>query len=189
MKKDDKIQHKDWQPRISLKREVIEKWSQQYAYDGETDVIEAGSRAKKRGYYTQTEFLSVCDWKSRRTKWLSRENSPRAIEDATKIALAAEDPVDAVVALMKLSGVGIPVASALLHLAGNEYPLIDFRALWTMRPRDARVSLSLWSDYVLFCRAIARSIGVKMRILDRALWAYSKKHQPNVRKERLRSCD
>lgn len=81
---------------------------------------------------------------------------------------------------MALRGAQLPTASVLLHLARPDlYPIIDFRALWSLSINmpPASYGFAFWWAYVQACRELARSAGVTMRRLDRALWQYSKEHQ------------
>ncbi len=78
-----------------------------------------------------------------------------------------------------LDGVGWPTASAILHLFHkNKYPLLDFRALWSISIENYKYNFNFWWDYVLFTRKISEKNNIDMRTLDRALWQYSKNNQP-----------
>ncbi|MBI4851367.1 MAG: hypothetical protein HY819_06015 [Acidobacteria bacterium] len=46
-----------------------------------------------------------------------------------------------------------------------------------MSENTTQYSFSFWWDYVLFCREIAERNSISMRVLDRALWQYSKDNQ------------
>jgi hypothetical protein len=79
-----------------------------------------------------------------------------------------------------LEGVGLPTASVLLHVAHKEpYPIIDFRALWSLGLDTPPMyySFEFWQRYVSHCRELADAAGTDMRTLDRALWQYSVEHQ------------
>jgi hypothetical protein len=73
----------------------------------------------------------------------------------------------------------MPTASVLLHLARQTYPIIDYRALWSLGidPPPAYYSFEFWWKYTRACRSLADEAGVSMRTLDRALWQYSKELQ------------
>ena len=80
---------------------------------------------------------------------------------------------------MCLNGVGWPSASTILHFFHNDpYPLLDFRALWSIGIESYKYSFSFWEKYVDFCRNVANENEVSMRTLDRALWQYSRENQP-----------
>lgn len=160
---------------------MIRELATQYSYNDDRGVAAAGQRARESGFYSPRDFLLVCGWKTNnRSLPLANRNSSDTIVEATRRALATDDPADAIQALVTLSGVGFPVASMLLHLASERYPVLDFRALWSVGldsvPRS--FSFRFWRAYVQFCRTIAAEAGIEMRELDRALWEYSKQHQP-----------
>jgi hypothetical protein len=62
-----------------------------YSYSDDAEVIAHGARARERGYFTQTEFLDVCRWKSPRSKVLTVSNPADAIEAATREAVLGVD--------------------------------------------------------------------------------------------------
>lgn len=60
------------------------------------------------------------------------------------------------------------------------YPIIDFRALWSLGwdlDRGIDFNFEFWSGCVQFCRNAVAEYDVSMRLLDRALWQYSKENQ------------
>ena len=59
------------------------------------------------------------------------------------------------------------------------YPILDFRALWSVTLEvPKQYGFSFWWPYVEYCRRdLVSSSDVRMRILDRALWQYSKENQ------------
>lgn len=72
-----------------------------------------------------------------------------------------------------------PTASVLLHFGARDpYPILDFRALWSLGVKaPTSYDFELWWEYTCCCRKLARKSGVSMRILDRALWQFSKSNQ------------
>ena len=80
------------------------------------------------------------------------------------------------------SGVSWPVTSAILHCCyDNLYPVLDSRALWSIGvEKPAVYDFFFWQTYNTFCRELAERTGMSMRQLDRALWQYSKEHQPRT---------
>ena len=79
-------------------------------------------------------------------------------------------------ALLKLRGVGVPIASTLLHFAFPEdYPILDVRALEALgSPPRSVYPVSLWLSYLEACRELASRHRVSIRTLDKALWQWSK---------------
>jgi hypothetical protein len=89
--------------------------------------------------------------------------------------------------LTLLNGVGVPVASTILHFAfPDTYPIMDVRAvttltrfgLWTgpdpAQPGFTGFSVADWEVYARLMREHARTLGVTLRELDKALWAFDK---------------
>lgn len=102
------------------------------------------------------------------------------MREVTGAALAARDERFKIEVLTLLTGVGWPTASVILHFCDRgRYPILDFRALWSLglaRP-PAVYGFPFWDAYCRCTRDLADSTGVGMRVLDRALWAYSRENQ------------
>lgn len=159
----------------------LARWADRYEYADDAEVEQIGQRAGARGWYTRQELLSVARWKTRgRSQRKCELNTSTEVRRATSRALTTIDERERVDALVALHGVQLPTASVLLHLARpNLYPIIDFRALWSLGIDDppASYGFGFWWGYVTACREVAASSGASMRRLDRALWQYSKEHQ------------
>jgi hypothetical protein len=142
-------------------------------------VHEAGRAARDRGYLQHDEFLTLCTWKSQRSRPLYERNSDSLIREATKLALAAQDEQLRVGILLILSGVSWPTASVMLHFCANgRYPILDVRALWSLnREAPSSYHFDFWRTYVDYTRALAAATDSSMRTVDRALWQYSKEKQ------------
>jgi len=55
---------------------------------------------------------------------------------------------------------------------------LDFRALWSLGLSEPKqYDFQFWWTYAQFCRKLAVESNVTMRILDRALWQFSKENQ------------
>jgi hypothetical protein len=52
----------------------------------------------------------------------------------------------------------------------NAYPIIDFRALWSLNCEKRGDTFEFWWSYVIVCQSLALECGVSIRDLDRALW-------------------
>lgn len=160
----------------------VGRWADSYTYSDDAAVEAIGTTAGQRGWYTKAELTTVARWKTRgRSAPRIDLNTPAAVQSATKASLATKDERARVDLLLALHGVQLPTASVLLHLARPKlFPIIDFRALWSLgidKP-PAYYSFAFWWSYTLACRALAAKARVSMRTLDRALWQYSKEHQP-----------
>lgn len=138
-----------------------------------------GPAVASRGYMERAEFLSMCAWKSPRTKTRCESNSISYIKEVTSVALSAQSEQLRIQALTLLFGVGWPTASVILHFCSKQrYPILDFRALWSLSIDKPPVyTFEFWWAYTEFCRALAKSHSLTMRELDKALWQYSKSNQ------------
>ena len=147
-----------------------------YTYATDHQARLAGRQAQQRGYYTKSEFMVVCRWKSPRSSGLAKANSAAAIRGSTAIAMRAGSEAARMCALTALGGVGVPVASTLLHFAfPRRYPILDWRAIESLgsRPRSP-YPVAFWLRYLDTCRRIARENQVHIRTLDKALWQRSR---------------
>jgi len=137
-----------------------------------------GRRSKDLGHFTKDDFLAFCRWKSERNGRLYNLNSPEEIHRQTAIALASADEETRISSLTELKGVSYPTASVFLHFAyGELYPILDYRALWSLQCDRKSYTFAFWYDYVQACRLLATECQVPMRVLDRALWEYSNANQ------------
>jgi hypothetical protein len=167
--------------RLRFPLEEIEMWASRYAYADDAEVEAIGAAAGRRGWYTRDEFLTVARWKTPRSQSRCARNTESEVVEATSVAFRTREERERIRALVALHGVQLPTASVLLHLARvNAYPIIDFRALWSLGIAHAPTAYSFlyWWAYTTTCRDLATKSGVSMRTLDRALWQYSKEHQP-----------
>jgi hypothetical protein len=158
----------------------IARWARGYSYSAADQIVERlAARVRVRGHLTRAEFLRVCLWKSPRSQPRCARNTAARIRKLTAIALATADDQAKIESLRSLAGVGWPTASVILHFCDRRpYPILDYRALWSVGcDEPPRYTFALWSAYTEFTRRLARSQGVDMRTLDRALWQFAKAHQ------------
>lgn len=162
--------------RITFDPGTIAEIAGRYAYAADEEPKLEGQRARQRGYYTRPEFMVVCRWKSPRSAGKAERNSPADVRRATRIALRDRDEVARMQALISLAGVGVPVASTLLHFAfPRQYPILDYRALESLgQKRRSTYPVSFWLRYLEACRRIAGENHVSLRTLDKALWQHSR---------------
>jgi hypothetical protein len=155
----------------------IETLAARFSYEDDGNARAAGHSARRRGFYTREEFLTVCEWKTKRSRPKVAVNSEEAVQRATTVSLdRAGDEKQRMEALTSLAGVGVPTGSALLHFADpGKYPILDVRAMSSLgcRPRTT-YPVEFWLDYLDVCRTLAREHGVAIRTLDKALWQRSK---------------
>jgi len=157
----------------------IKFYADRYAYQDDDEILEIGKKVHKRGYYNKKEFIALTTWKTPRSKPLCANNDDALIKEVTIIALKTKNEYLKINILQILKGVSMPTASVLLHFATNyNYPILDFRALWSLGVDvDAKYDFELWEAYTNYCRVLSKRAKVDMRILDRALWQYSKENQ------------
>jgi hypothetical protein len=158
----------------------IPQLAAQYAYEGETKIEKVvAPRARRRGYLTRPEFLAICRWKSPRTQPRCEENSESYIREVTSLALASRVQRFKIEALTLLTGVSWPTASVILHFCDRgRYPILDYRALWSLGyHKPPPYEFNFWKLYCGFTTRLSDRTGYSMRVIDKALWQYSRDHQ------------
>lgn len=150
-----------------------------YHFDPDDEVAAVGASACERGYYRKPELVRICAWKTVRSRRRVAKNTAGFVEGITRVAFATEDESERMAALCALRGVNPPTASVLLHFAfPDRYPIIDWRALESLgQPRQPTYTIEYWLAYLDACRRLAKQAGVTMRVLDKALWQYSREQQ------------
>jgi len=133
----------------------------------------------RKGYLTKEGFLTVCAWKTPRSKPHCESNDSATIREVSALALATESERLRIQVWTLLAGVKWPTASVFLHFAFSDpYPILDYRALWSLQAAvPPQYTFSFWEKYTGFCRSLAGEARVTMRTLDKALWTYSKLRQ------------
>lgn len=159
----------------------IPAWSAHYSDDGSDDrfLSEVRLAVRKRGYLLLDEFRDICYWKSPRSQSRVRRNPADQVRVITQAALATTEEALKMDLLRLLHGVEWPTASTILHLCDRRpYPILDVRALWSLGySRPPHYTMPFWLSYVNYVRALTRRSGHPIRIVDRALWQYSKERQ------------
>ncbi len=133
----------------------------------------------RNGFLAKSEFLTVCNWKTPRSKPRCESNDEKFVREVSALARTTESERLRIQVWTLLAGVKWPTASVFMHFAfPNKYPIMDFRALWSLRTDvPAQYSFPFWMEYTNYCRALARRQSITMRELDQALWKYSQLHQ------------
>jgi hypothetical protein len=151
----------------------------------ERDAFEAGALIRN-GNLSRANLEILVRWKSERVAHYITDssNSDEDIKKALTVAVSPDSSVyDAVTALTKLRGVGVPVASAILTwILPDRYTVLDFRALEALG--YVQQNAGFYVEYLTFCKRLADSGIIKpqenlpaptaLRALDRALWQWSK---------------
>ena len=104
-----------------------------------------------------------------------QRNTDEEISDALRLAAIANTDRAAIAVLRGLSGVDIPLGSAVLTTIRPElYTIIDFRALESLGVSDPPVlTVEYYLEYLRACRSLAEQQKISLRVLDRALWQWS----------------
>lgn len=158
----------------------IKMWASRYDYPREeTDLIDLYSSIQDAGFITKDELRLIAKWKSPRSAVHIENNSENYIKEITRWSFLATEERSKIEVLTLLNGVKWPSASVVLHLFNKEkYPILDFRALWSLETEvPKQYTFDFWWPYVEYCRNMANRNNVSMRVLDRALWQYSKENQ------------
>ena len=131
--------------------------------------------------FDKEHFVKLAKWKTPRQEANYKSNDENLIKEATRLAYEVSIPILKLYILMALKGVGVPVASTLLHfLHPDKFAIFDVRARSSLskavkfirNPKDA--SSDSWLEYVDIMSNISKSLGVSLRELDKALWAFDK---------------
>jgi len=166
---------------LRFSEDHIKCWAKKYVSpEPESSLISQQSAIKNSGFLTQDQLISVARWKAPRIiHYIKSERNSEDVKDITSFSFSVQNERIKIEVLTLLDGVSWPMASAILHwFDKGEYPILDFRALWSVRLNmPTRCTFSFWWEYVKFCRAVAQRNSVDMRTLDRALWQYSRENQ------------
>lgn len=166
--------------KLRFHKSKINFWSARYDYKNE-DVVceELAPKIQRQKYLTKDDFMFLTRWKSPRPTKQANKNDEAFIKEVTKISLTTTNPKLSIEILTLLKGVSWPVASTILHFGKyNEYPIMDYRALWSLSVDKPIVyNFEFWDSYTIYCKKLANDCKVSMRVLDRALWQYSKENQ------------
>jgi hypothetical protein len=148
-----------------------------YVADGgeKDEACFAAGRRLARGPFDRDDLRIIFRWKTN-GRGISRleRNGDSEMDDAIRLALAAKTERAAIAVLCGLSGVDVPVASAIMTaLRPERYTVIDFRALEALGS-PTKTSVDFYLLYLTECRRLASEHRVSIRDLDRALWQWSK---------------
>ena len=172
--------------KIRITKNFVQYWSDRYdeAYLDKKDYRDEQrlkrwlARQSSRRFLDKNRFRDIAMWKTPRGKHHYEANSTGFVRQVTEQALQASDDRLRLHVLMALDGVGVPVASTILHFAfPDTYPILDVRALRTLARAgyDARGSTPAdWLKYTRLMGRLAKKLEVDLRTLDKALWAFDK---------------
>ena len=167
--------------RLRLDLSAIPHWAARFTDNGSDNAILERIRPEvlTRGHLTKAEFLTICAWKSPRSKPRCRENSEHTVRTLTRAALASSDEALKLDLLRLLRGVEWPTASSILHFCdARPYPILDYRAIWSLGiAKPPSYTMEFWLEYLAFTRGLAARLALPIRTVDKALWQYSKERQ------------
>ena len=174
---------------MDLSRRVLEQKETLYAetedlYEDEITQLEALPEAFEKGTWTQEDVEWIIKWKvgnafEKPVLGYFRNNDDAIIRDNVERAVQKSNIRAKIESLTSLSGVGVPVASAILLFINPErFTVIDDRA-WRVLHETGYLPQELSADpsveeYLMYlgsCWALANEYDVSLRTLDMALWA------------------
>jgi len=149
-------------------------------------LVQALCEVRRRGEFSRAEFLQMCRWKSPRAAPHYRRNSAARVRAASRASLAARSERRRLDPLLSLSGVSVPVASAILTLIDpRRYGVLDIR-VWQLlhalgavrgKPTGRGFHPSDWEAYLRCLRQAARNARVTVRAVELTLFHCHRKFQ------------
>ncbi len=166
--------------KLKFPEEEILRIAQRYSYPREEQVLlDIRIAARESGFLTKDQIKTVALWKAPRAAGHIDKNDPEFVREMTSLGFSAKTERARIEILTLIDGVRWPTASVILHLFHEDpYPILDFRALWSVGLEVPNAyTFEFWWPYVDYCRAVAHRSRIDMRMLDRALWQFSKENQ------------
>jgi hypothetical protein len=174
---------------LEISAEFVHQWADEYdkRFDEKKEV--QVERELKHWLAQQPEpkhldkdhFIKLGWWKARRQMNNYKANDPNLVQEATRLAYKVTNERIKLHILKILNGVQVPVASTILHfLQPDIFAIFDIHVRkslkkagkWDRDENDA--SDEAWQEYMALMRNLSSSLGVTLRELDKALWAYDK---------------
>ena len=171
------IEH--WHP-LYEKTETDQPKYEMILRDVERDLKEHGTLAK-------TTFLRIIDWKAARVKGALTDDYSQ-YERNIAVAHQTTDPIERILTLTALDGIGVPVASTILHFMDPDaIPINDYRTVEVLH--YAGLLLHLSRDAKRFPAFMQTILKIRencpsftLRQIDRALFAYHKQYfEPEIK--------
>jgi len=170
---------------MKIIKEAIREYAQKYdkRYKGTDDEIiekEIKKWLRSHRFLDRERFIKVGLWKSKRPKKKYKSNGDLVVREITRFSFTTRSEEARIKSLMVLNGVSYPFASVILHFAfPNRYPIMDFRTIWSLGWQQPKYyTFDFWQKYCKKIREISKKTGEGIRTIDKALWEYSKEHQP-----------
>src|SRR5262245_51906465 len=158
--------------RFDLTEATSSPWSQ-----GERRLKQRLARRRAHGslYLTRDELLWSGEWKSARIRPQSARNPPSGVRGVTSAAFLARGDATRLEVLLGLRGVGVAVASVILHFGfPARYPIYDVRVRVALQRIGIRRRFpptgAAWTEYAAVLRQLAARHRVALRCRDTPLW-------------------
>jgi hypothetical protein len=141
---------------------------------------------RRSGEFSRAEFVEMARWKSPRAMPLYRRHRAARIRALSRKVLATRSEPRRMELLTELSGVSVPVASAILTLIDpRRYGVLDIRVwqlLWALgavdrRPAGRGFTVADWLVYLAELRGHARGLGVSVRTVELTLFERHRRAQ------------
>lgn len=163
-------------------RKYTKEYNDQYKRIDESVEKEMKKLLEKRRYLMRKDLIKIGCWKSTRPRrhYASQENDELTVKEITQFCFSTRSEKARIKALISLKGVSWPVASVILHFAfPTKYPILDFRVLWSLDwKKPSSYNFIFWQKYCDKINKISRKYKLPIRTIEKALWKYSKEHQP-----------
>jgi thermostable 8-oxoguanine DNA glycosylase len=176
-------------PIIEIDDAFIEKWHPKYDEFGDdveedykTIIAKISNELSRKGTMLKDTFIDILNWKAPRLKGIVRLNEFDTYEKAFLKCFKA--PNDEKLAILdELYGIGVPVASTILHfMYPQSFPIMDIRTAETLyyagyirsKARDQKCYIFFQSTILTIAKDHPKW---SLRQIDRALFAYHKNHK------------
>ena len=149
------------------------------------------TEARSRGYLSKELFVHVARWKAARNTGHHKSNKGAEIRRATAAAFQASDDAASISALVKLHGVKLRTASAILHwMRPERFPILDYRVMAALgeAPPKSFDDIRLYNRIADRIRELALRHSLDLRTIDRALWTWDKQRSHALRPRCRKDC-
>jgi len=178
---------------LDIDAAFVQEWSDYYdkRSSGSYDQVEESairawlSKVGEPKYLNKEYFVRLGRWKTKRQTPRYEENDEDEVEEKTRAAYLASDKLVKLNTLRGakggLRGVGVAVAATILHyLQPDEFAIFDYHVRntlnmaghWSREIDDD--SDEAWLDYLGVMHQLSGDLGVSLRTLDKALFAFDK---------------
>lgn len=175
---------------LGVDKSELHRLASEYAFD-DNKWLGAGKALTQSGFNI-SNLEEIYRWKNKKRGRfdLVQRNAPDDLNEAIEVARRTTSDSVAISALSGLGGIGIPTASAILAAMFPErFTVIDVLALEALGIRHYSLTVPYYLDYLEYCRKLVAEHGIRpqgeasaLRILDRALWQWSKEEADRKKK-------